>query len=320
MLSYKELISTVQKYFAEESFTGEPINLYAPISYALSMGGKRIRPVMLLSAVQLFGGDIEKAKNAAIGIETFHNFTLLHDDLMDGSSLRRGKPTVYRKWNQNVAILSGDTMNTLAWHKMLCTPSKNLLQIMQVFCQTSIEVCEGQQYDMDFETCSDVKLEDYLKMIRLKTAVLLGCSLKIGALIADATHEDIEQIYQFGINLGMAFQLRDDLLDVYGDTDTFGKKIGTDIEDNKMTYLRIRAIEKADPKQEAILRAKFDIRENSVNDIINIYNQLDIRKETEAEIARFHDIAIKYLDKINQPSERKQPLIDMANQLLNRDK
>ena len=222
MYTYKELSEKVQQYFAEETFSGTPEHLYAPIAYTLEGGGKRIRPLLMLAAADCMGGNIEEVRYAAVGLEVFHNFTLLHDDLMDRSPLRRGKPTVYRKWDENTAILSGDAMNILAWRYFLRLPHPRLHEILKVFEQTSMEICEGQQYDMDFESRNDVSISEYMEMIRLKTAVLLGCALKIGALYADANQQDVEHLYQFGIRIGLAFQLRDDLLDTYGDTATFG--------------------------------------------------------------------------------------------------
>ena len=323
MYSLKQLTEKVQSYFSEEKFIGNPPELYAPIEYTLREGGKRIRPVLMLAAVDLFGGDIEEARYAAIGIETFHNFTLLHDDLMDKSPMRRGKPTVYRKWNENTAILSGDAMNILAWRYFLKKPHKNLLPILQTFEQTSMEICEGQQYDMNFETRNDVTIPEYMEMIRLKTAVLLGSALRIGALYADAAPADIDHLYDFGIKTGLAFQLRDDLLDSFGDETTFGKKTGTDIKDNKKTYLMLRALAKGDNKQRERLTSLFkstpDDPSDKIAEVLSIYRQLDIHSDVEEEISILHNEAVNHLKCISCPDQRKSALLELATSLLNRN-
>lgn len=323
MYTFKDLAQKVSQYFAAEVFDGTPHNLYEPIDYTLADGGKRIRPILMLAATDLFGADIETARYGAVGIETFHNFTLLHDDLMDQSPIRRGKPTVYRKWSPNTAILSGDAMNILAWRYFLKTPHPRLHEILQVFEKTSMEICEGQQYDMDFEQRNDVRISEYMEMIRLKTAVLLGCALKIGALYGNAPDGDIELIYNFGIKLGLAFQLRDDLLDAYGDVNTFGKQTGTDIRDNKKTYLLIHAIDKASESQRNRLLQLFSTTpenaDNKVREVLDIYNDLGIRQDLEHEIADIHNDAIRSLDSISQPEERKNTLREIASMLLNRN-
>ena len=322
MLSLSELNNKVKEYFEAESFTGTPHQLYEPIDYTLAQGGKRIRPAMLLAATQMFGGDIETARYAAIGIETFHNFTLLHDDLMDKSPMRRGKPTVYRKWDENTAILSGDAMNILAWRYFLRTPHHNLHRILRTFEKTSMEICEGQQYDMNFETQDNVTIDEYMEMIRLKTAVMLGGALKIGALYADANDNDMELLYDFGIKIGLAFQLRDDLLDVYGDTATFGKQTGTDIRDNKKTYLLLSSINKASSQQKERLMQLFSVSDGDqtakVNEVIDIYNSLDIRSEVKNAINNLHNEALTKLNTISQPDNNKAPLYELTQQLLNR--
>ncbi|MBP5190174.1 MAG: polyprenyl synthetase family protein [Bacteroidales bacterium] len=323
MFSLKELQTKVAELFAAENFNGNPGELYEPISYTLSLGGKRIRPTLLLAATDLFGGDIEQSRYAAIGIEIFHNFTLLHDDLMDRSPVRRGQPTVYRKWDENTAILSGDAMHILAWQYFLRLPHHNLHDILKTFGKTCIEIHEGQQYDMNFEKRSDVTIDEYMEMIRLKTAVLLGGALKIGALYADANPDDIEALYNFGIDTGLAFQLRDDLLDAYGDTATFGKQTGTDIKDNKKTYLFLRAIEKGSDRQRQRLQELFsttpDNPEEKISEVIDIYNQLDIRSDVEQHIAQLHKKAMQELDRTNRQDTAKQPLRELACSLLDRN-
>ena len=323
MYTYKELSEKVQQYFAEETFSGTPEHLYAPIAYTLEGGGKRIRPLLMLAAADCMGGDIEEARYAAVGLEVFHNFTLLHDDLMDRSPLRRGKPTVYRKWDENTAILSGDAMNILAWRYFLRLPHPRLHEILKVFEQTSMEICEGQQYDMDFESRNDVSISEYMEMIRLKTAVLLGCALKIGALYADAKPQDVEHLYQFGIRIGLAFQLRDDLLDTYGDTATFGKQTGTDIRDNKKTFLLLSALEQADSElHEHLIRLCTTEPTNpdeKVVEVVKIYNSLKIRELTEQRIEELHREALHHLEQCSGSEMQKKVLFDIAEMLLKRN-
>lgn len=318
------LLNTVNQIFAAEQFVHEPVRLYEPIDYTLRLGGKRIRPLLLLAANRMFGGSDDTVTGAAIGIEIFHNFTLLHDDLMDRSPLRRGQPTVYRKWDENTAILSGDTMFALAWHYFLQQPHHRLQEILQCFNQTAIEVCEGQQYDMDFETAEGVTLDDYLNMIRLKTAVLLAGALKIGALYADAPTADINHLYQFGINLGLAFQLQDDLLDAYGDTATFGKQTGQDIRDNKKTYLYHTALHVADPARQAELRNLFSSTpadsDAKVARVLAIYQQLNIRPQVETAIQHQFTLAQQHLDAVRVDDSRKTPLRQLMDTLLDRKK
>ena len=264
MNSLKYYLSQVEQIFNEEQFIFEPRELYEPIDYTLRLGGKRIRPTLLLAANALFGGDEKQVRGAALGIETFHNFTLLHDDLMDRSPLRRGQPTVYTKWGDNTAILSGDTMFALAWRYFLRQPSPRLQEILQCFNETAILVCEGQQLDMNFEnmTLDEVDLDAYMEMIRLKTSVLLSGALKIGALYAGATKEELLDIGEFGEHLGLAFQLQDDLLDGYGDTAVFGKKTGQDIRDNKKSILPLLALMHGSPEQQKELLTLFAAKDN----------------------------------------------------------
>ena len=318
------LLNKVQEIFSQEEFIRQPKELYEPIDYTLRLGGKRIRPVMLLAANQMFGGNIAQVYNAAIGIETFHNFTLLHDDLMDKSPLRRGKPTVYCKWDENTAILSGDTMFAMAWQYFLKQPHARLQEILQCFNQTAIEVCEGQQYDMNFESRDDISIEDYMMMIRLKTAVLLAGALKIGALYANAPLEDIDNLYSFGIHLGLAFQLQDDLLDGYGDVAVFGKQTGQDIRDNKKTYLYLRALQLATPDQQKELRKHFaSTPENSdakVAAVLGIYQSIGLRSHIEEAIQKEFALAQENLQKVNVAEEKKQSLRQLMETLLGRKK
>lgn len=318
-------LKQVEEIFCKEQFMAEPANLYAPIDYTLRLGGKRIRPTLLLAANAMFGGKMDGVRDAALGIETFHNFTLLHDDLMDRSPLRRGQPTVYTKWDENTAILSGDTMFALAWRYFLRQPSPRLQEILQCYCETAIEVCEGQQYDMDFENKPDVSLDEYMMMIRKKTAVLLAGALKIGALYANAPAKDLDLLYEYGIHMGLAFQLQDDLLDGYGDTAVFGKKTGQDIRDNKKTYLPIRAamICSSTQKEELVnLFAKNNNidEEEKVKRVLAIYNSINLRDEVEAAIEKEYTLAIEHLDAISVPDAAKQPLLEMIGTLKGRKK
>lgn len=318
------LLNKVKEIFEQENFIHEPKELYEPIEYTLRLGGKRIRPVMLLAAHQMFGGDINQVSHAAIGIETFHNFTLLHDDLMDKSPLRRGKPTVYCKWDENTAVLSGDTMFALAWRYFLAQPNPRLREILSCFNDTAIEVCEGQQYDMNFEQCDNITIADYMKMIRLKTAVLLAGALKLGALYADAPQEDIDNLYEFGIHLGLAFQLQDDLLDGYGDVAVFGKQTGQDIRDNKKTYLYLKALEIAQPEQQQVLRELFsstpDNSDDKVAKVLAIYQQINLRKYVEDAIQKEFDLAEHCLGLVRVDESAKQPLQQLVDTLLGRKK
>lgn len=318
------LLNQVKEIFDNEQFIFPPEHLYQPIDYTLRLGGKRIRPLLLLAANQMFGGDPAQVRNAALGIETFHNFTLLHDDLMDKSPLRRGQPTVYRKWDENTAILSGDTMFALAWRYFLRQPHARLHDILNCFNETAIQVCEGQQYDMDFEQRQNVTLDEYMLMIRYKTAVLLAAALKIGALYASAPDTDIENLYQFGIHLGLAFQLQDDLLDAFGNTDTFGKQTGQDIRDNKKTYLILTALQTAPQPLRDELTALFSSTPADTNPkvqrVLQIYSDLGIRSQVEQAIDQQFLQAASCLDQIQVPDHAKAPIRDLANTLSGRKK
>lgn len=318
-------LEQVAQLFAEEQFVAEPIELYEPIDYTLRLGGKRIRPTLLMAANAMFGGSDDTVRGAALGIETFHNFTLLHDDLMDRSPLRRGQPTVYRKWDENTAILSGDTMYALAWRYFLRQPSPRLQEILNCFNETAIEVCEGQQYDMNFERRSDVGIDDYMMMIRKKTAVLLAGALKIGALYAGAPDSEVQKIYDFGIHMGLAFQLQDDLLDGYGDVAVFGKQTGQDIRDNKKTYLPLRAMEMANKDQQIQLAVLFsskeaDDEEKKVKQVMALYDEIGLRDEVKRAIDDEFKKSIRTLDSIQVDEERKTALREMLSTLDGRKK
>lgn len=327
MHTLDNLIKTAQNLFLNENFMHEPQGLYAPIDYTLHLGGKRIRPVMLMAAHEMFGGNIEEVFHAAIGIEIFHNFTLLHDDLMDKSPLRRGNPTVHAKWSENTAILSGDTMFNMAWEYFLKHSHPQLHSILSAFARTAREVCEGQQYDMYFETRDDVSIEEYMSMIRLKTAVLLAGALKIGALYAQAPEGDMQHLYNFGISLGLAFQLQDDLLDAVGDSAVLGKPTGQDIRDNKKTFLILKALQMAPAPQRTVLRQLMrqtpqdkELTEQKVRAVRSIYDKINVYKSTTEEIALHFQRAYAELDAISVSEEQKQPLRELSSKLIGRRK
>lgn len=327
MKNIKYYLDQVSAIFDAEQFIAEPRELYAPIDYTLRLGGKRIRPTMLLMANALFGGDEHQVRDAALGIETFHNFTLLHDDLMDRSPLRRGQPTVYTKWDENTAILSGDTMFALAWRYFLRQPTPQLHAILQCFNETAIEVCEGQQKDMNFERMglANVSIGNYLDMIRQKTAVLLAGALKIGALYAGAPQDEVERLYAFGIHLGLAFQMQDDLLDGYGDTAVFGKKTGQDIRDNKISFLPLTALKTASGEQKNELLALFAAKDNmdeeeKVHRVLAIYETLNLKNTIEKTIADEFETARTKLDEIHADETLKTPLRELMETLNGRKK
>ncbi len=300
----------------------QPAELYAPIDYSLGVGGKRLRPVLLLMAFNLFSDEIEKALPAAIAVEVFHNFTLLHDDIMDKAEVRRNKPTVHLKFSENNAILSGDAMAFLSYQYLLECRSERMFDVASLFTKTALEVCEGQQYDMDFENRLDVTEAEYLEMIRLKTAVLLGCSLQAGALLANAADETVQQLYDFGINLGMAFQLQDDWLDTFGDQQNFGKKIGGDILANKKTYLLITALEKATESSKITLTKWLNTvdfnAEEKIDSVTEIYNMLGIKEITKTKIEQYFGRAAEILNQLPVNDLNKKHLIELSRNMLGR--
>ncbi|MFC1732809.1 polyprenyl synthetase family protein [candidate division KSB1 bacterium] len=324
MVSIDTLHEKINLALAEIPHSNRPPELYKPINYSLSMGGKRMRPLLCMMACEMFGKEPETSLQAALGIEIFHNFTLLHDDIMDNSPKRRGKTSVYKKWNTNIAILSGDTMFALAYDCLLKTESPYLSKVLKVFNKTAIEVCEGQQMDMNFETSDNVKIADYIDMIRLKTAVLLGASLKIGGIIGGANTQDLDHLYHFGVQLGLSFQLKDDLLDVYGDEEKFGKVSGGDINANKKTYLFLKALEEAKGELHSKLLTCYsnsDLNlDTKVKEVKEIYDHLDIKAFTEKEIERYYLEAISHLDHISVPEEQKESLRTLALKLFKREK
>ncbi|RFZ84899.1 polyprenyl synthetase family protein [Mucilaginibacter terrenus] len=297
-----------------------PAELYEPIKYILAIGGKRMRPALLLMACDLFGGDVEAALPPALAIEVFHNFTLMHDDIMDNAPKRRGRATVHEKWNNNVAILSGDVMLIEGYKLMMQVRNDLLHQVLDIFNDTAVGVCEGQQLDMTFETSNNITIAEYINMIRLKTAVVLGGALKIGALIGNADQTDADLLSDFGVNLGIAFQLQDDILDVYGDPEKFGKQVGGDIISNKKTYLLLKAQELSgsDELNTWLATAQFDAAEK-VAAVTAIYNKVDVRRHAEAEMQAYAEKAFTALEKINLPEDSKQYLRDFADGLLVRE-
>lgn len=323
MYTHEEIQNIVNKKIASLKYPHKPADLYLPIEYVLSLNGKRLRPILTLMSCNLFTDAIDHALEAAVGLEMFHNFTLLHDDIMDQADKRRGHLTVHRKWNENIAILSGDAMQIDAVRHLSQVPTELLPKILQRFLQTAMEVCEGQQLDMDFETMNEVSRENYLEMIRLKTAVLLAASLQIGAWLGGASDHDAELLYQFGMLIGQAFQLQDDLLDVYGDVAVFGKNIGGDIVANKKTYLLITAMNKANEKQKELLLHWMAADATPVSDKVKavtaLYDALDVKTKCEKEIASFHDQAFHALHRLSVPAERQAMLIHYVTLLMKRE-
>lgn len=323
MHSYTNILALIAEAFASTPFVHEPRELYEPISYTLEGGGKRLRPALVLLATDLFEGDISAALHPAMGLEIFHNFTLLHDDIMDRAALRRGKETVHNRWNDNTAILSGDTMFVLAYEYVAKTDPSLLPQVMELFNDTAKKVCEGQQYDMNFETKTDVSIDDYMYMIRMKTAVLIACSLKLGAIIARAEPSEANKIYEFGIHLGLAFQLQDDLLDAFGNRDKFGKSIGGDIVANKKTFLYLKAFELAREDDLIKLTNLYTDRElapeDKISGILTIFRKLKIDLSTISEIDAQLNAALQLLDTLHADPKRKLELRNLALGLMKRE-
>lgn len=322
MKTADEILSMVNEFLANLPYERKPKSLYEPIRYVLSMGGKRIRPTLMLLGYNLFKENPEKILMNAVALETYHNYTLLHDDLMDNADLRRGHETVHKKWDANTAILSGDSMLVLAYERMAQCDEKHLAKVLKLFTTTALEIGEGQQFDMEFENRNDVKEEEYIEMIRLKTSVLLACALKMGAILADASDEDAENLYKFGEQIGLAFQLQDDYLDVYGDTKVFGKEIGGDITSNKKTYMLINAFNLANEAQRAELQKWVDAKDfdraEKVAAVTRLYNEIGIDKLAQDKIAYYFEQSKKYLDAVNVPAERKEELAKYAQKMMKR--
>ena len=324
MKTANEILQNVNDFLASLPYDRQPASLYEPVQYVLSLGGKRIRPVLMLLGYNLWKEQPEDILMPAIGLETYHNYTLLHDDLMDNADVRRGHETVHRRWDANKAILSGDSMLVLAYQRVTQVPADKLRQVLDLFTVTALEIGEGQEYDMAFETRNDVTEDEYIEMIRLKTSVLLACALKLGAVLADAPQQDADLMYQLGEELGLAFQLQDDLLDVYGDPKVFGKAIGGDIVSNKKTYMLINAYNRANATQRAeldrwISATAFD-RQEKVNTVTRLYDEIGIRQLCEEKISYYFDMARRTLDQVHVPEERKQSLRQYMDTLLHRNK
>ena len=324
MYSSTEILNLVNQFIDQLPYDRRPASLYDPIKYVLSLGGKRIRPVLMLLAYNLYKEDPERILMQAVGLETYHNYTLLHDDLMDNADLRRGHKTVHKRWDANKAILSGDSMLVLAYQRMQQCDSRHLQAVLDVFTETALEIGEGQEYDMTFETRNDVTEDEYIEMIRLKTSVLLACAVKIGAILADASDVDVKNLYKFGEQLGLAFQLQDDLLDVYGDPKVFGKAIGGDITSNKKTYMLINAVNRANPEQrrelERWIGARDFDRQEKVAAVTALYDQIGIRQLCEQKINFYFDECRKYLAKVSVGDKRKQMLLDYTDEMMKRKK
>jgi len=324
MNNYEQLVEYFEIRLHQIEYNNKPIELYSPIKYTLGFGGKRIRPVTTLMGCELFCEDFEKAMPQAIAIELFHNFTLIHDDIMDNAPIRRGKETVFKKWNSNIAILSGDTLFAMAYQYAQQAHKDILVDTLTVFNKTAIEVCEGQQFDLNYEINNNVTVDEYINMIRLKTGVLFGASLKIGALVGGASKEDADLLYDFGVNIGLGFQLKDDLLDTFGNEDVFGKKTGGDIITNKKTFLYLKALEIADNQTKEELISLYNSPEIDENHKIkftkSIFTKLKVDDAANIEIDKFFNAGIECLDKINVDNEKKVYLSDVAVKMIDRNK
>ncbi len=324
MKSFDEILQLINSEIDNINWSKEPKGLYEPIGYILSLGGKRVRPAVTLMACNLYSSDVMQAMKPAIGLEIFHNFTLLHDDIMDRADVRRGQPTVHKKWDDNTAILTGDVMQIEAYKWMTETPVSHLKKVLDIFSKTAAEICEGQQFDMEFESRDKVTSDDYLEMIRLKTAILIAGGCQIGALIGGADDEDAQNLYDFGNNIGLAFQLKDDLLDVYGNEASFGKKIGGDILCNKKTYMLINALEKAEGTDRKELESWLENEEPQREDekikaVTALYNKLGVKEICENKMKFYFDKATLHLDNVKVDESRKQELRKLAEKLMSRD-
>ncbi|NLO71441.1 MAG: polyprenyl synthetase family protein [Porphyromonadaceae bacterium] len=324
MFTFEKALDLINSELENLNWSRKPIGLYEPIGYILSLGGKRIRPVVTLMTYNLYADDVSTAMKPALGLEVFHNFTLLHDDIMDRADMRRGKPTVHKKWDDNTAILSGDVMQIEAYKLIAETPEKHLKAVLDLFSKTAAEICEGQQYDMEFESRDNVSAEEYIEMIRLKTAVLIAAGAKIGAILGGGTKEDAEHLYKFGNAIGLAFQRKDDLLDVYGNEADFGKKIGGDILCNKKTYLLIHALKNATGEDADTLnywlRNKDENQSKSkIKAVTEIYNRLGIKEACEAKMESYYHEAVENLAKVQVPKEKKQELRALTQKLMSRN-
>ncbi len=321
MIELKAYTAFVEQHLQTLNIPEKPQQLYDPIRYFLTIGGKRVRPILTLLGAELFGDAKETAISQALAIEIFHNFTLVHDDIMDEAPLRRNQPTVHEKWNSNIGILSGDVMLIHAYQHLGKIAGEKLPEAFELFNRTAIEVCEGQQFDMDFEERDDVSIHEYIEMIRLKTSVLLGCALELGAIVAGAGEDDKKSLYAFGQHIGLAFQIQDDILDLYADPEKFGKQVGGDVIANKKTILQLTAASKASPEQLEILRQLKDEQDNEikVNRTRELFDHLNIRQDCQARMEEHYELAQQALKRINVPEENKKPLLSLASFLMNRE-
>ena len=320
--SAQQLLDKVNAYLKQMPYSRPPKGLYEPIAYELDLGGKRVRPVLMLMGYNLYREDVDTILPQAAGLETYHNHTLLHDDVMDHADMRRGKPTVHNVWDENTAILSGDAMLILAYRLIAQCPADKLPQVLGIFTETTMEICEGQQWDMEFEKRMDVKVDEYVEMIRLKTSVLLAAALKIGACLAGAPEEDARKLYDFGMKMGLAFQLQDDWLDVYGDPKVFGKNIGGDILCNKKTYMLITALQQADDAQRAELEGWLSATNcepaEKIAAVTRLYNKVGVGERCMERVEAYYNEGLAVLDSVALPAERKQVLKEFACSLMNR--
>ncbi|NLI72006.1 MAG: polyprenyl synthetase family protein [Bacteroidales bacterium] len=323
MYTFDKILSLINTEIKKLNWSRQPIGLYEPIGYVLSLGGKRIRPAIMLMAYNLYADDVISVIKPALGLEVFHNFTLLHDDIMDRADMRRGQMTVHKKWNDNTAILSGDVMQIEAYKLIAETPKKHLKEVLDLFSKTAAEICEGQQLDMEFETRTNVSTDEYIEMIRLKTAVLMAAGAKIGAILGGGNDEDASNLYDFGKAIGLVFQLKDDLLDVYGNEQNFGKKIGGDILCNKKTFLLIHALKKSERKNAEELNYWLNNNDENLGDkkikvVTEIYNRLNIREACEEKMNYYYRKALDNLDKVQVPKAKKSELQKLAENLMHR--
>lgn len=322
MHTTEDFLNEINAILENHPYNRQPESLYNPVRYVLEQGGKRIRPILMMLAYELYKDHPEDIILPAVGLETYHNYTLLHDDLMDNADMRRGNQTVHKKWDANTAILSGDSMLVLAYRCMQQVSDNKLRPVLETFTETALQVGEGQQYDMDFEKRNDVSEEEYIEMIRLKTSVLLACALKMGALLADAPKDDTDNLYKFGEQMGLAFQLQDDYLDVYGDPKVFGKAVGGDITSNKKTYMLINAFNRANAHQrEELIRwttAKEFDKQEKISAVTQLYNEMNIGRLAQEKIACFFEQSRGYLDAVQVPEEQKAQLREFAGRMMKR--
>lgn len=324
MYTSNELLTIVNEYLNNLPYNRKPSSLYEPIKYVLDLGGKRIRPILMMLSYNLYKENPKTILSSACALETYHNYTLLHDDLMDEAPLRRGQQTVHTKWNNNQAILSGDSMLVLAYERLAQVDTKHLQAVLNLFTETALQIGEGQQYDMEFEHRNDVTVDEYIEMIRLKTSVLLACATKMGALLADASAEDAENLYKFGEQIGLAFQLQDDYLDVYGDSKVFGKKIGGDITSNKKTYMLITAFNRANDKQRAELEEWINktafVTEEKIAAVTRLYNEIGVDKLAKEKMDYYYEQGKQYLQAVKLPEEQKKELLAYVADMMSRQK